>query len=70
MNLLVSIKRLKIKSPSSGVIFLVERIIQRNVIKRPVRKREQYLEIRNIIPQNITLTIFFMAIKIKDYVSK
>jgi hypothetical protein len=68
MNLLVSIKRLKIKSPSSGVIFLVERIIQRNVIKRPVRKREQYLEIRNIIPQNITLTIFFMAIKIKDYV--
>jgi len=68
MNLIVSIKRLKIKSPSSGVIFLVERIIQRNVIKRPVRKREQYLEIRNIIPQNITLTIFFMAIKIKDYV--
>jgi hypothetical protein len=33
MDLLVSIKRLKIKSPSSGVVFLVERIIQRNFIK-------------------------------------
>jgi len=54
------------KKPFKRSCFLSRENNSKKCHKRPVRKHVQYLEIRNIIPLNITLTIFFMAIKIKD----